>query len=164
MMIWELVEAPVHWVTMLRNQEIHAEEEEYIDLNTFTSRIYRKVLKEGEKNSKHFRQLTEIITDSIFVFLEEVNIIICDYYNFGKKILIEKMDQLKANLENSSILNIYTLYKILRDLSVESKNQIMDFIREGMFRHIQLDICESFARYVIEKFEVLDMKTLSGTN
>ncbi len=69
-MIWELARSPKWYVEMLKNEEIHAEETECIDMHVFTTKIYKRVMAEASKMTAYGKLFEEICPDQIYFFLE----------------------------------------------------------------------------------------------
>ena len=75
----------------------------------------------GSKTNPEFLTLANIVSEQIYVYLEEISLVICDYYNMARKLLTEEMEDLSSSIRECAIINIYTLYKVLRDVSVSCR-------------------------------------------
>ena len=55
-------------------------------------------------------------------------------------------------------MNFYVLYKIFKDIATNCRLQIVRILEESMFRHIETQVLDEFAHYIIAKHEVLTMQ------
>lgn len=157
-MIWELSRSPKWYVEMLKNEEIHAEETQCIDMHVFTTKIYKRVMAEASKMTAYGKLFEQICPDQIYFFLEEISAKICACFKSGQNVIINELSSVTATVQKSEIITFYLLYKIFKDTALICRQRICHYLQQGLFRNIEADVVSNFAHYIIQKYEVLDMK------
>ena len=69
-------------------------------MHSFTTKIYRKVMKRAEEMTKWVRCFEEIAADQIYFFLE-VSMHMCEAYSRGQTIVIEEIDEVTKIVQKS---------------------------------------------------------------
>ena len=115
-------------------------------------------MEQMAKKTDYWQMMEQLAADQIYFFLEEVSVQICDIYASGQSFVMKEIDSVTAVVQKSEIVNFYVLYKIFKDTSTICKQRLIGEMEEGMFRHIESEVLEEFAHYIIEKYEILKME------
>ena len=74
---------------MLQMEELHADETESLDMHSFTTKIYRKVIQKTGEMTPFCPLFENIAADQIYFFLEEVSLQICDCFASGQSFVLK---------------------------------------------------------------------------
>ncbi len=90
LLMWNLTVSPKYWVQMFENEQFYSIENESIDLHVFTTKIYKRIIKEASNLTNYAGVLSEMIGGEIFMFLQEVSSQVCDSYQRGREIIMSE--------------------------------------------------------------------------
>ena len=90
--LWELATSPKIYVHMLQMEELHADETESLDMHSFTTKIYKKVMEKITEMTAYCLLFESIAADQIYFFLEEVSVQICDCFVGGESFVLKVIE------------------------------------------------------------------------
>jgi hypothetical protein len=99
----------------------------------------------------------DAVRKELFLFVNMVSRKVSQLYELCAQALNREMRSLSERVKKSRIMNNFLLYKIFREISDISRQMVEEKSTEGVFRNCPREVIEEFARYIINKFEVVHL-------
>lgn len=97
------------------------------------------------------------VRKEIYFFVNMVSRKMSQLYELCAQSLNKEMKSLSERVKKSRIMNNFLLYKLFREISEVSRQLVEEKSTEGVFRNCPREVIEEFARYIINKFEVVHL-------